>query len=92
VQVGRDPLQLIGLEQLIRGFKDQSITLGHALIGCEEMMNEGATLRDLVLSLEMEIAAGGLDVLVSGASGRLVRLRSLEIIGALNRGRTLQIA
>ena len=88
--VGRDQLDLRGLEQLAD--PEQTAALGRCLIAAEKQMDGRRTMQQLAAELDERIEARGLEVLCApGREIGLARPRKQEIFACLNRYRALKL-
>ena len=88
--VGRDQLDLRGLEQLAD--PEQTAALGRCLIAAEKQMDGRRTMQQLAAELDEQIETRGLEVLCApGREIALARPRKQEIFACLNRYRALKL-
>lgn len=94
VQVDEDELDLSGVEQLVE--KSQTRAVAAALLSLGRQARtawRGAPLGEVLLKIEQEMDAHGLDALVAGDKpGNLARPRRFEIAAAINRLRSAELA
>lgn len=90
VLFGRTTIDLLDLEQLVD--PSQTNAISQAIYYATRYMNGKRSLRDVVTQVIADVEQKGLDVLVSHKVGNLARFRAIDLAGAINRMRTLEMS
>jgi predicted ABC-class ATPase len=88
--VGREEIDLSGVEQILSWAQTRAIGLG-LLLAWKEFMDGEREVGEIVGAVEREIAEGGLDRIDPHQTGDLALFRRFELAAALNRLRSLRI-
>lgn len=86
---GRSTIDLVDLEQLIE--VSQIKAIGHALDYARRYMDGTRTLQQIVMQIEQEIEAEGLDILSDRINANLAAFRAMELAFVLNRLRGVEM-
>ncbi|MFT5089687.1 MAG: hypothetical protein ACI8PG_004059 [Planctomycetota bacterium] len=87
---GEEQIDLSCVEQLVD--PGQTRALAAALLYAREhYIDDNRSLREILICVERDLDAAGLDVLDASRRGNLVRFRSIELAAALNRLRSLRL-
>ncbi len=89
IQFGGEDINIADLEQLVE--PSQSNALGHAIHYAVRYMDGSRSLREVVEQVAADIEKGGLDVLTPYIMGENAGFRPLDLAGAINRMRSLQV-
>ncbi|MCF8035337.1 MAG: ABC-ATPase domain-containing protein [Desulfobacteraceae bacterium] len=89
ILLGETDVDLSDLEQIVD--PSQTRALAHAVYHATGFMNDGLPLRKVAEKVIADMEKNGLDVLVPHITGDLAEIRSMDIAGAINRIRTLQV-
>ncbi|WDP88773.1 MAG: ABC-ATPase domain-containing protein [Desulfobacter sp.] len=89
IRFGTETIDLGDMEQLVD--ISQTRALGHAIRYSIQKMDGKQTLREIADHLISEIQEHGLDILLPYISGDIAAFRPYELIGAINRIRTLKV-
>jgi predicted ABC-class ATPase len=90
VLFGEEQIDLSCVEQLVD--PGQTRALAAALLYAREhYIDDNRSLREILICVERDLDAAGLDVLDASRPGNLVRFRSIELAAALNRLRSLRL-
>jgi predicted ABC-class ATPase len=88
--LGREELDLTGVEQILSSTQTRAIGLG-VLLAWRDYMDDERSLPEILDQVEKAVEVGGLDVLDPRCSGDLSAFRRFELAAALNRLRTLEV-
>ncbi len=87
---GTEEIELSAVEQLVDS--GQLKAIANALIYAKKTyMSQHLTVSEILIKINQDIAASGLDILTGFPQGDLTLFRSLELAAALNRLRSLQV-
>jgi predicted ABC-class ATPase len=89
VMFGRTTIDLLDLEQLVD--PSQTHAISQAIYYATQYMNGKRSLRDVVTQVIADVERKGLDVLAPHKVGNLARFRAIDLAGAINRMRTLEV-
>jgi hypothetical protein len=89
VLFGVEEIDLSAVEQVVH--PGQLRAIGAALLRVRALADGGRSLPEILHVIERSVADKGLDALSTRHAGDLAGFRRLELAGALNRLRTLQI-
>jgi predicted ABC-class ATPase len=90
IRFGRTNIDLGDIEQVVD--ISQTRAIGRAIEYATRYMDGRRTLRQVIMMVMADIDRHGLDILTPYCTGDLARFRAIELAGAINRMRTLQIA
>ena len=91
VQFGRAELDLSGVEQLVSRAQTRAVCRALALLG-ERFIDGQTTVAQLLGTVDRILAEGGLDVLDARRTGDMAAFRRFELVAALSRLRSLEVA
>jgi hypothetical protein len=91
LEIEGESIRLDGLEQIVRDGGNAAHSLGCALVICEEALGSNPRIRELLEFVERSMDTLGLDRISARIAGNLIRTRSLELAGAINRSRSLKV-
>jgi predicted ABC-class ATPase len=86
---GKTDIDLGDLEQIVE--KSQTRGLSHALYRAMRYVDNTRTLKEVTDRVLMEVEKHGLDILTPYLIGDIAEFRRIELAGAVNRMRTLQV-
>lgn len=89
IQFGEENIDIADLEQLVD--PSQSNALGYAIHYALRYMDGIRTLREVAEQVAEDIKKGGLDILTPYIMGENAGFRPLDLAGAINRMRSLQV-
>ena len=91
VRFGRAELDLSGVEQLVSRAQTRAVCRALALLG-ERFIDGQTTVAQLLGTVDRILAEGGLDVLDARRTGDMAAFRRFELVAALSRLRSLEVA
>ncbi|MCF8025782.1 MAG: ABC-ATPase domain-containing protein [Desulfobacteraceae bacterium] len=86
---GETEIDLTDIEQIVD--PSQTRAVAHAIYHAARYMKDGMCLQELTEKVIADIKEKGIDVLTPHVTGDLAEIRSVDLAGALNRMRTLQV-
>ncbi|MFP4159725.1 MAG: ABC-ATPase domain-containing protein [Desulfobacterales bacterium] len=86
---GETEIDLSDLEQIVD--PSQTRALANAVYYASRCMKDGLSLKQVTEKVQADISAKGLDIVAPHITGDLAEIRSVDIAGAINRMRTLQV-
>jgi predicted ABC-class ATPase len=86
---GGTTIDLLDVEQLVD--TSQTHAIAHAIYYATQYMNGQRTLNEVVSRVLDDVRTKGLDVLLTYPVGNLAQFRALELAGAINRMRSLEV-
>ncbi|MFP4571381.1 MAG: ABC-ATPase domain-containing protein [Desulfobacterales bacterium] len=86
---GETEIDLADLEQIVD--PSQSRAVANAIYYATRYMKDDKCLREIVEKVAADIKDQGMDVLTPYITGDLAEIRSIDLAGAINRMRTLQV-
>ncbi|MGA1821214.1 MAG: ABC-ATPase domain-containing protein [Thermoplasmatota archaeon] len=89
IQFGRSIIDLSSVSQLVDLGQTRGIAEG--LLAAMDMMDDRASMSDILDRIELELKNSGIDLVARGKIGDTAVFRKLELAAAINRLRTLSV-
>lgn len=86
---GETEIDLADLEQVVD--PSQTRALANAIYYASHYMKDGKCLREIIEEVAADIEKQGLDILTPYTTGDLAEIRSIDLAGAINRMRSLEV-